>query len=321
MTQSVIVANHATYGSGVNFANPIAAAFDTLAVGALLIITDTNKMVKIDGTLTSGSLADVKRFGFVIGNAAGRNNRIAAWVDKNLIHYEYKAGAAGVKQLSFVGDNGTTGDFNEPVSLVVGDEAELVIHNITSGVYATNQIERYTYVVQTGDAITDVATALVALVNANTNSIVTATDNTTGIELEAKAVGTVFQVGAGGILSAATITQDGTNNSLRPTLGVGTLDIVTKELKEGKIAFGDAFRTKNHSGYYVADMAGTAGNAPYACATFTWKTEVRPVGTVIDVATPRLVLYGPSGLISTVINNVIVPDTFEYQASTEAGVV
>lgn len=195
--------------SGINEIN-------LLDTGAVAVFTDTNVLCTAANVSTVSS--DVKNFYIAVGNqqtGADSKTYISSLIPRMLLDYKKKAYVAPVKLIKYIGYDGTTAGtaMNYP-SLVAGQEAFVKIVDTTPGLRTLgsvyeNEIKRYSYLVKTGDTATIVSDALIAAINADSDSIVVAasvggTGSTTGIELTAKEYGTTFSIALDGILNSAT---------------------------------------------------------------------------------------------------------------------
>ena len=191
--------------SGVN-------EIDLLDTGAVAVFTANN--VLVTAANAAAVSPDVKEFYIAVGNqqnvSGGSKTYISTLIPRMLLDYRKQAYVAPVKEVQYIGSDGTIGAFNMG-TLVAGTEAFVRITDTTPGLRTMgsvyeNEIKRYATLVITGDTETTVANRLITAINADTDSIVVAAavGATTGIRLTAKEFGTTFNVSLDGVLIYAT---------------------------------------------------------------------------------------------------------------------
>lgn len=180
-----------------------------LDTGAVAVFTANNVLVTAANCATVS--VDVKDFYVAVGNqAAGSKTYVSVLIPRMLLDYRKQAYVAPVKQVSFVGSDGTIGAFNMG-TLVAGTEAFMRITDTTPGLRTLgsvyeNEVKRYSTLVITGDTETAIANRLITAINADPISIVVAAavGATTGISLTSKLFGTTFNVSLDGTLIYST---------------------------------------------------------------------------------------------------------------------
>lgn len=187
----------------------------SLAAGAIAVFASESNTLLTAANVVA-SMADKKGVYIAVGSGDATKGADLTIIAKRLgTDYRKQAYVAPVKVFKVIGEGATNGgatppgDLNEPATLVVGDEAFIRITDTTPGVITTNtHIKRYSYTVRTGDTIAIVVAALVAAINADTDSIVTASDiASAGIGLVAKNFGVNFAISLDGILINSTIDE------------------------------------------------------------------------------------------------------------------
>ena len=202
---------------------------NSLDNGAIAVFTDKNELVTTVNVATI--LNDKKGIFMAVGSGDVTKGSTLARVSNRLgTNYDKKAYIAPVRQKKFIGYDGAVGALNLP-TLIAGAEAFIKITDVSStavtlGAPYGREIKNYSYVLKTGDTDTIIVNNLVTAINADPDSIVVAavvgvTPNL-GISLVTKLDGQVFTIGLDGILGNATITKDGTSNSLAVVYGSGT---------------------------------------------------------------------------------------------------
>ncbi len=190
--------------SGINEIN-------LLDTGAVAVFTEMNVFVTAANVATVSP--DVKKFYVAVGNQqtnADSKTYISSLIPRMLLDYRKTDYVAPVKQISFIGSDGTIGAFNMG-TLVAGTEAFVRVTDTTPGLRTLgsvyeNEIKRYSTLVITGDTATAVANRLILAINNDPDSIVVAlaVGSTTGIRLTAKNFGTTFSISLDGVLIYST---------------------------------------------------------------------------------------------------------------------
>lgn len=202
-----------------------------LDTGAIAIFTEKNEFVTTTNPATT--LSDKKKFYIAVGNQVDVNSLsiISQMIPRRGCNYAKKAYVAPVKQIKYVGYDGTTaGTALNYATLVAGTSAFLKITDTTLGLrtFATDQ-KRYEVKVTSADTAATITAKIVTAINNDVDSIVVAVGQSTntGIKLTAKDFESTFDVSFSGILENATMVEaEGsiTGVAIAPTFGEGTSD-------------------------------------------------------------------------------------------------
>lgn len=299
---------------------------DQLASGAIAIFTEDNRL--ITAATTPASIAGVQQFWVAVGsyqvNAAGVSVpyvRKTFYIDRDAYVQEYCTYVAPVLQRTIVGEDGAgTGSMNFPVTLIAGTVASINIVDTTLGEFYPNQVEHYDHVVTTVDTAQTVIQALVDAINADSDSIVTATvilngPTKVGIQLDAKTLEGTFKVGPSDIIANANVFYD-TNGGLVVNYGKGTPAIMTQLEKRAQIASQGSgnyqyLQNKFFSVNSVVDPAAT-----YNSWNFMWTQEARTNAiNSMNVTEQEALLAVPStattllGVLATIFGVVLLQQT------------
>ncbi len=207
-----------------------AAEMNQLAAGAIAFFTEANALI----TTANVAAYTGSRCWLAVGSGdVTKGARISIMIDRAVKQKTKTAYVAPVLQRSFIGNNGTTGALNLPATLIPGTTADIVIVDTLAPVNNTIEATKYRYqhVVTISDTANTIITSLIAQINADPDAIVDATvvGSQVGIQLDDnRSSGGTFSIGVSEILADATITADGTNNSLNFKPGNGTPAHITK---------------------------------------------------------------------------------------------
>lgn len=200
-----------------------------LADGAIAVFTSESEMLTAANVATL--MLDKKGIFVAVGSGdATKGATFTTTLARFGANYEKKVYIAPVKERKFIGFDGTLGNLNLPISLLAGSEAIIKLTDTTKGLRTigsvyTNEIKNYNYVVKTGDTELIIATALVAAINNDVNSFVTATLVGSavpyGIQIDNKEFGQTTSIALDGILISSTIEKDGASNSVAIVYGEG----------------------------------------------------------------------------------------------------
>lgn len=272
VTKSIAYAAKAGGGtiSGINEIN-------LLDTGAIAVFTATNVLVTAANVATTS--VDVKHFYIAVGNqTAASKTYISQLIPRILLNYIKRAYVAPVKLVKFIGSDATIGAFNMP-TLVAGQSAFIRITDTTPGLRTTGtvydtEVKRYEYIVQTGDTATIIANKLIAMINADLDSIVVATavGSTTGINLTAKNFGTTFSISLDGVLISSTKEEPESalpGSSVAIKYGEGTSD----QISALELTYSTERGNDNQihlPQYYYNIITNVVGGATYDSYTFAW---------------------------------------------------
>lgn len=226
LINKVGVTTYADNGAGVAITNISSLA--TVLEGALVCMN-------LDGTVvTPGVAPTTSKVYFAIGRATGQGSKVSVPIDRLSLEYSSKVYSAPVAQIAAIGQAAiaaTLQSLNLP-TITAGLSAEVIIEDATKPHYDKTRRRTYEYVTQTGDVADNIVDGIVALVNADTDAIVTAAAVDVGglgvgITFTSNTAGNEVKIGVRGILDDADITYGailkaaGTN--------VGTAAIVNNE--------------------------------------------------------------------------------------------
>lgn len=304
--------------SGINEVN-------LLADGAVAVFTDKSEMVTAANVATI--LIDKKGIYFAVGSGAAATG---AYITPHVIRwgagYVKRAYQAPLKQVQFIGFNGTTGSLNLP-TLIAGAEAFVKIVNRTEngrimGTMYVNEIKSYNYVVKTGDTDTIVVNAIVTAINNDPDSQVVAavvsTTPTLGISLTNKLFGTVMELALDGIFVNATKTDDGTNGSVVVRYGEGTYDQVLALEDSYSPGRGNTNKLMQAALWYSAPKMAVSGKT-YDQYAITWTgMNNRETGSQTTVNNTLNVAL-PVGVAAQATFETIMAQVFGVEEEAESG--
>lgn len=193
-----MVISHDTYASGLTVSTGDIDSIASLAEGAFAIVNrdpesaDKNHIVSIAATSEAATPAV---FQFVTMTANGL--KWSPYI--TLKNCRVKSQAYVAPQAKVMNIAWTVG------TLTVGQQAGFIITDTTKGAHELTRNRTYDYTVVDGDTEAIIVAALIALVNADTLGIVTASAGT-DIVLTRDTAGKNFEVSTVGILRGATIT-------------------------------------------------------------------------------------------------------------------
>lgn len=204
--------------SGINEINQLAA-------GALAIFDDKNNMLTAANVVaTLAAVPNKKSIYFAVGSGdATLGAKISQPVRRMPVkNVETKVYTAPVLRAISIGLDGT-GSMNIATP-VAGTFAYLRIVDTAQDNINLIRAERYSYEVKIGDTAALIVAGLIAACNANLSSkyTVTVIGSNTGILVTAKNFGDNFEIGLDGIISGATVQDDGSNSSTLIEYGSGT---------------------------------------------------------------------------------------------------
>lgn len=290
--------------SGINEVNQLAA-------GALAVFTDNNVMLtNANANTVFTTSPNKKRVYFALGSGdATLGAKISQLVDRETTNVQFKYYVAPVKQVVLIGADGTvTGSMNIATP-VAGTYAYLRIIDTTEDNINLVRAERYSYLVKTGDTAALVVAGLVAECNLNLSSkyTVTAVNTNQGITVAENNFGKTFEVALDGIISAATITTDGTGASTIIEFGSGASTEVA--LIESEFNSEDGNTSRLHlAPQYWKKASDVVTGATYDLMNIQWKqVHTNPINT--QPATDKQIIVAiptnPSTFLSAHWNTII----------------
>lgn len=255
--------------SGINEIN-------LLDTGAIALFTEDNLLITTSNM--AQVLSDKKKFYIAVGNQTDTYSKsiISSLIPRRGTDYSKKAYVAPVKQIKYVGYDGTTAGtaLNYP-TLVVGETAFLKITDTTLGLrtFATDQ-KRYEVKLTSADTAATITEKMVNAINNDVDSIVVAAGQSTytGIKLTAKEYGATFDVSFSGILENATMVEANgaiTGVAVAPTFGEGTADQIIALEDLANTERGKTNRHTQESKWFNTTSLVIAG-ATYDLYTFNW---------------------------------------------------
>jgi hypothetical protein len=305
---NALIAKDATYAaktgggliSGIN-------ELDLLADGAIAIFTERN--VLVTAATTAAALLGVQQFWVAVGSyqaspVDGVNKayiRKSYSIDRDAYVQEYCAYVAPVLQRTIVGEDGAgNGDMNLPTTLIAGTTADISIVDTSDGTHQPNMVKHYDHVVTTIDTKQTVIQALADAINADPQSIVTATVllNTgvkVGLQLDAKTLEGTFKVGTDETIRYADKFYD-INGGLVVNYGKGTPAILSRLEKRGQIASQGSGNYQYLQNKFFAVDSVVGSTATYNTWNFMWTQEARANSiTSMNVTEQESLLAVPSG--------------------------
>lgn len=215
--EQVLIAKDVAYLAKAGGGSITKNELDLLADGAIALLNETGGVIAADGTGAS-----TEGFQIAVGTPAGMPTKLTDLIKIGGCGLEHKAYAAGVPQISFVGNNGTAGSFGWTLADVLrSDYAEIRLYEDKPYRLHGAQFERLSYTAKTdAPALADVVTGLIANINSGSSVVVAEVEGTNeGIKLTGKEVGQPFKVTAtlGTFLEYADI-----STTQNPSYGIGT---------------------------------------------------------------------------------------------------
>lgn len=264
---------------------------DLLATGALALATsDDNVIVYADRV---ADLAGQPTIVFAVGGDT-ENDRWVVKVPRAAdSYYKKQAYVAPVKEVQFLGNDGSTGSLNLP-TLVAGDTASIRIIRKSPIRELTFDKWRYEYVIQTGDVAADIVAALVALINADATSDVTAADiSSVGISFTADNNNETFDIKGDGVLIDSDRFKDGAGNSTAIVYGKGDNAQVLAMYESFLPNLGKT--NKVHLPSYFFSQGDNLGTGNYDLYTIYWSNKRLRRGGVESVGQRELIIAVPTG--------------------------
>lgn len=211
--KEMLVINNDTYALGSDGVITSADDMNSLLAGAVAIFDEDGSVV--DPANPSVALTGDRVY-MAVGLPGEASPYLTSLIDRATFEYAATPYSAPTAKIMFVGeDAAAAGDLNLPNPLVVGTTATIVVWDKSKRREKVNKTSQvYNYVIKTGDVALDIVTGLVAEINNNPKSIVTAdaVGGDGGVELVGNVAGVDFAVTVQGILQYATLTNAGGND-------------------------------------------------------------------------------------------------------------
>jgi len=208
------------YGAGLTLATGGFWTSDTMTEGAIAVFNKDQSVVDGSDPVVA---ADITGDSIYIGAMGLNGIRMTTEISRSSFKYvkrAYVAPVAAVKVLGneTTGSTTTYGSLNLPATINVGDIVGVTIRDRSKPHEDNTAIINYSFAVVTGDLLTgttsvNIIAKLVALINANNNSVVTALAQTDGtdndaIKFTAKTAGSDFDIiPMDGVLKNANVLQ------------------------------------------------------------------------------------------------------------------
>lgn len=261
--------------SGINEIN-------LLADGALAIFTDKNEMLTASNA--AATLVNKKSIYFARGSGSSTlGANLSTPIERESANVEYKYYTSPVKEVILIGNDGVVSGASMNIATpVAGTIAYLRIMDTAEDNINLIRAERYSYTVVTGDLAADVVAGLVAAANANTATkyVVASVNTNQGITITSLEDEQTFEVGLDGIVSAATITTDGSGASVLIAYGSGTSADVSVLESSFNSEDGNTSRLYLANKFYSKPSDVVSG-AHYDLANIQWKqTHPTPIKTL-----------------------------------------
>lgn len=277
-----------------------------LVVGGVALFTENNTL--ITAATSAADLARISKFRIVTNDVNGVNTSVL--IDRAAFAFAKHAYAAAVVAVQVVGESASaSGSLNLPSPLVAGTYASLVITDTSEGEFQAGLVTRFEVPVTSASTASSIVLDLIAKINNNPSSIVTASAvaGNVGIILTAKSGIKSFLVGVDEILENAVIHNDGTNGSAIYSAGRGTLAELTAMQLESDLAIGKTASGGQEQFWWkrTSEIAAS-GITGFEMWVFSHATEVRSGERVAPVATIDTVLaYPPGSTATTGIEDVL----------------
>lgn len=323
----ILVAKSTTYGAKIG-GGVIADINETnqLLDGAIAIFSETGVLLTAANVVAS--MADKKRIYIAVGSgSATQGADIAEMIPRLKTNFIKKDYVAPAKVRQFIGSNGTSGDFNEPATLVAGTEAFVRITDLSSGLLTTGQdTKRYSEVVLEGDTITTVMTRLIAQINADVDAIVTATavGAITGVQLDAKNFSVNFAISLDGILISATTDSaespvTGTSAAVALNEGSGTYTQVLATEKLFSPQMGNTNKIMQPDLWYSRGFKAVSG-ATYDLYNIAWMgKKPHTVNGDMNTIAMEVIVALPDGATSQAAVEAVFAEVFGNAETEETG--
>jgi len=282
------------YGAGLTLDTDGFWTADAMTLGSIAIFNEDQSVV--DGT--AGVVAgDITGDYIYIGAMTNAGMKFSVPIPRSTFKYTKKAYVAPVAAVKVLGAtaDASYGSLNLPSSLSVGDTVAVAIIDRTKEHWDTSRVHLYNFAVTSGDLLTGTTSAniiakLVALINADSNRVVTAAvlddgADADGISFTARIAGNDFDIVImDGVLKDAdvleykslnrTYTAALTNTVVANNPGQGTYaQVVAAELESN---IGDGYHNtliQNKYEWLVTSNAASAGTYTTYSINFTPPTD------------------------------------------------
>jgi hypothetical protein len=258
-------------------------------VGSLAVFNTDQSVIGYDTGSGAGALgdviaADLTGTSIYIGAMGINGLQRSTEISRKSFSYSKRVYAAPVEAIKCLGANATAahGSLNLPSAITVGDTVGVTILDNSKQFYDESRIINYSFAVVTGDLLTGVTAKniivkLVALINGNSNSIVTAvklddSSDADGIQFTADTAGSDFEIVLmDGVLKDADILQykdlNGTytvgldNTVVANVVGEGTAAQALKAERDSSVRQGNtgASHTTKDNLYTPSSNVAAAG--------------------------------------------------------------
>jgi len=197
------------YGTKVDNSTAIAGIWEIdLLQNGTLAVFDGN------GTLIDGATpvveTDTVLFALGAGAITNVSTIVSPVIDRTSLSVTKNVYVAPVAKIMVIGNytTGATYNLNLP-TLTTGLTASVKLVDLSKEHYDTSRYINYEYTIKSGETATTLVAAMIALINADADGIVTATqtDADNGFSLTAKTAGKDFSATAEGVLSEADILE------------------------------------------------------------------------------------------------------------------
>ena len=282
------------YGAGLTLATSGFWDITSLTAGGLAVFNDDQSVV--DGTATVLASDITGDYIYVAVNSGGGGGiRRSTRIHRKSFKYVKKAYAAPVAAVKVLGNEvtgstSTYGSLNLPSSLSVGDRVGVAIRDRSKSHEDTAAIKTYEFYATTGDLLSgtgakNIITKLVALVNADSDAIVTAVAQTDGtnndaIKFTSDTAGSDFDIVlVDGVLKDADIleyaslnrvyTSGLTTTPVENVTGHGTPAQATAAEAESDVRTGET-NTQRLSKYMYTRPTDVVSSATYTVYSLYW---------------------------------------------------
>ena len=275
----------------------VASDVGLLDTGAIALVDSHG--VLIPATATNTALANAKGFKVFCGTANPGNFKVTGIIKKDAPIQTKSLYHAPAIQVITIGNVATgVGSFGFPSVFIDGQTLDFSIYSKTPSYLIHTIPRRYAVVTYATDTSNKILDRLIAMINANTNSDMTAAaivlgGVTTGITLTAKD-NRVYGVGVSGISTSASVYTDGTNGSVLFNSGRNTSTQVALEEQEGFLVQGDSFRYYAHNFWFKEQSLVVAGTT-YTGWTFQQSQELVDPLNVQNVGVAIFKVFVPTG--------------------------
>jgi hypothetical protein len=269
---------------------------DLLADGALVVYDDDGNIVT-SGT-AAAALNDCVEFSIALGALTAANTPLRTFpINRfSLSNFTKNVYAAPTNQVGFIGNDGAAGALSLPGTLVVGTVATVIITDTSKGYVDAANTRVYQYKLVGTPTAQLILEGLRDLINADSGLDVTAAvvGANVGLSITANNNDLTFNLGVSDILVDATITNDGSSNSVNRYSGVGTPAQLTKMQFEGDINLGKS-NTLGQGELYFTKPDYVAAAGTYTVYTFQSRKTGNNVTRVMDSGPVMINLAVPSG--------------------------